>query len=135
MVHDINKIAQFLPFLYRDAVLDVFIQSWQFRRCGESNCAEYILISLEVCWKGTFGQGGFHFLSSLHPRAGGGVRLPPFIGDHPCAPPPQVDSNDATPRGSAHKSKGDKCMYVVRCCVFVFCVHPVAVLNAVFVSV
>ena len=32
MVHVLNKISQFLPFMLTDAFLDVFIQSWPFRR-------------------------------------------------------------------------------------------------------
>ena len=36
LVQGLNKISQFLPFVWVDAVLDVIIQSWQFRRCGIS---------------------------------------------------------------------------------------------------
>ena len=30
-VHGFNKVSQFFPFVHADAVLDVFIQFWQFR--------------------------------------------------------------------------------------------------------
>ena len=31
LVHDFNKVSPFLPFVHTDAVLNDFIQSWQFR--------------------------------------------------------------------------------------------------------
>ena len=31
LVHGFNKVSPFLPFVHTDAVLDGFIQSWQFR--------------------------------------------------------------------------------------------------------
>ena len=31
LVDGFNKVSQFLPFVYTDTVLDVFIQSWTFR--------------------------------------------------------------------------------------------------------
>ena len=36
VVQGLNKISPFLPFVCVDAVLDVIIQSWQFRRGGIS---------------------------------------------------------------------------------------------------
>ena len=36
LVHVLNKISPFLPLMLKDAFLDVFIQSWQFRRGGIS---------------------------------------------------------------------------------------------------
>ena len=36
LVQGLDKISQFLPFVCVDAVLDVIIQSWQFRRGGIS---------------------------------------------------------------------------------------------------
>ena len=36
LVQGLNKIPPFLPFVCVDAVLDVIIQSWQFRRGGIS---------------------------------------------------------------------------------------------------
>ena len=36
LVQGINKISQFLPFVSVDTVLDVIIQSWQFKRGGVS---------------------------------------------------------------------------------------------------
>ena len=36
LVHDFNKGSPFLPFVHTDTVLDVFIQSWQFRWGGVS---------------------------------------------------------------------------------------------------
>ena len=36
LVQDLNKISPFLPFVCVDAVLDVIIQYWQFRRGGIS---------------------------------------------------------------------------------------------------
>ena len=36
LVQGLNKISAFLPFVCVDAILDVIIQSWQFRRGGIS---------------------------------------------------------------------------------------------------
>ena len=36
LVHGLNTISPSFPFMYPDAVRDVFIQSWQFRRSGFS---------------------------------------------------------------------------------------------------
>ena len=52
LVLGINKISQFFPFVCVDAVLDVIIQSWQFRRGGIS-FTEVILHRHHIqylCW-------------------------------------------------------------------------------------
>ena len=52
MVHALNKISQFLPFMLTDAFLVVFIQSWQFRR-GAISFAEVVSFGHHVqylCW-------------------------------------------------------------------------------------
>ena len=52
MVHVLNKISSFLPFMLTDAFLDVFIQSWQFRR-GVVSFAEVVSSGHHVqylCW-------------------------------------------------------------------------------------
>ena len=52
MVHGLNKISPFFPFMLTDAFLDVFIQSWQFRR-GTISFAEVVLSGHHVqyfCW-------------------------------------------------------------------------------------
>ena len=36
LAHGLTKISRFLLFMYTYAFLGVFIQSWQFRRCGVS---------------------------------------------------------------------------------------------------
>ena len=41
MVHVLNQISPFLPFMLTDAFLNVFIQSWQFRR-GAISFAEVV---------------------------------------------------------------------------------------------
>ena len=41
MVHVLNKISPFLPFMLTDAFLDVFIQYWPFRR-GAISFAEVV---------------------------------------------------------------------------------------------
>ena len=52
MVHVLNKISPFLPFMLTDAFLGAFIQSWQFRR-GAISFAEVVSSGHHIqylCW-------------------------------------------------------------------------------------
>ena len=52
LLHVLNRISPFLPFMLTDVFLDVFIQSWQFRR-GVVSFAEVVSSGHHIqylCW-------------------------------------------------------------------------------------